>query len=114
MAERICLDGHEWRVASALKNEQPYGWLPRLRVHLPPLIGYISSCEIGNARCGKGEALKECPESLLAENAANARLIAAAPELLASLESVIAEADRDTVAFIAAREVIAKAKGETP
>lgn len=44
---------------------------------------------------------------------ANARLIAAAPELLEALEAVIAEADRDTDAFIVAKTVIARAKGET-
>ena len=44
---------------------------------------------------------------------ANARLIAAAPELLEALERVVAIADRDTVEFNAAKAAIAKAKGET-
>lgn len=43
---------------------------------------------------------------------ANARLIAAAPELLAALESVVRVADRATNEFIAARSAIAKARGQ--
>lgn len=43
---------------------------------------------------------------------ANARLIAAAPELLAALIQVVAVADRKTVEFDAARAAIAKATGE--
>lgn len=43
---------------------------------------------------------------------ANAKLIAAAPDLLSALEAVIAIADRDTEVFINARAVIAKARGE--
>jgi hypothetical protein len=40
-----------------------------------------------------------------------AHLIAAAPELLEALESVVAVADRKTVEFDMARAAIAKAKG---
>jgi hypothetical protein len=43
---------------------------------------------------------------------ANARLIAAAPDLLAALEGVLRVADRATDEFDAARAAIAKAKGE--
>lgn len=43
---------------------------------------------------------------------ADARLIAAAPDLLESLERVVAIADRNTVEFNAAKAAIAKAKGE--
>lgn len=46
------------------------------------------------------------------ENDANARLIAAAPELLEALEGVLRVADRKTVEFDAARAAIAKARGE--
>lgn len=46
------------------------------------------------------------------ESLANARLIAAAPELLEALEAVISVADRDTLIFRKAHEAIAKAKGE--
>lgn len=46
------------------------------------------------------------------ENQANARLIAAAPDLYAALEGVIAVADRRTVEFDAARAALAKARGE--
>ena len=41
---------------------------------------------------------------------ANARLIAAAPDLLAALKGVIAVADRNTVEFDAARAALAKAQ----
>jgi hypothetical protein len=42
---------------------------------------------------------------------ANARLIAAAPDLMAALQGVVAVADRATVEFDAARAAIAKATG---
>lgn len=45
------------------------------------------------------------------EGHANARLIAAAPELLAALKAVVAIADRRTDEFDAARAAIAKATG---
>ena len=45
------------------------------------------------------------------ELAANARLIAAAPDLLAALIGVVKVADRATVEFDAARAAIAKAEG---
>jgi len=41
----------------------------------------------------------------------NARLIAAAPEMLEALKAVVAVADRKTVEFDAARAAIAKAEG---
>lgn len=47
------------------------------------------------------------------EMESNARLIAAAPDLLAALEDVVRVADRDTVIFDVARAAIAKAKGES-
>lgn len=43
--------------------------------------------------------------------AANARLIAAAPELLEALQGVLRVADRETIEFDAARAAIAKALG---
>ncbi len=43
---------------------------------------------------------------------ADARLIAAAPELLEALKAVVAIADRKTVEFNAARAAIAKAEGK--
>ena len=43
---------------------------------------------------------------------ANARLIAAAPDLLEALEGVVRVADRDTPEFAAARAAIARATGE--
>lgn len=44
-------------------------------------------------------------------NPHDARLIAAAPDLLAALKAVVAVADRDTEEFNAARAAIAKATG---
>ena len=46
-----------------------------------------------------------------AEREANARLIAAAPDLLAALQGVLLVADRQTMEFDAARAAIAKATG---
>jgi len=48
-----------------------------------------------------------------AERDANARLIAAAPDLLEALQGVLRVADRATDEFDAARAAIAKAIGET-
>lgn len=48
------------------------------------------------------------------ESLANARLIAAAPELLEALLGVVAVADRATAEFDAARAAILKATGEQP
>ena len=45
------------------------------------------------------------------ETRANARLLAAAPDLLAALIGVVKVADRATVEFDAARAAIAKAEG---
>lgn len=45
------------------------------------------------------------------EAEANARLIAAAPDLLEALQAVVAIADRKTVEFDRARTAIAKATG---
>jgi hypothetical protein len=42
---------------------------------------------------------------------ANARLIAAAPELLESLKAVVKIADRNTDEFVRARAIIAQAEG---
>jgi len=46
------------------------------------------------------------------QNEADARLIAAAPELLEALKAVVSVADRATVEFDMARAAIAKATGE--
>lgn len=65
------------------------------------VIGYPEDDDDGGVR-GK------TPEEAMA----NAHLIAAAPDLLESLERVVAIADRNTVEFNAAKAAIAKAKGE--
>lgn len=46
------------------------------------------------------------------EDLANARLIAAAPDLLSALQGVLRIADRKTAEFDAARAAIAKAEGK--
>lgn len=50
-----------------------------------------------------------CRSSWIEEHKANARLIAAAPDLLEALIGVVRVADRATVEFDAARAAIAKA-----
>lgn len=62
------------------------------------------------ARCG---APLEKEDNRVDEVMANARLIAASPELLEALIGVVRVADRATVEFDAARAAIAKATGET-
>lgn len=53
----------------------------------------------------------DCPVS---DREANARLIAAAPDLLEALQAVVRVADRNTVDFDLARAAIAKALGGQP
>jgi hypothetical protein len=55
------------------------------------------------------ESWKGATDGLTEEINANARLIAAAPELLAALQGVVRVADRATVEFDAARLAIKKA-----
>lgn len=62
----------------------------------------------GIAHCGVGMRLN----SDLDESEANARLIAAAPELPEALKAVVSVADRATDEFDRARAAIAKATGE--
>ena len=70
-----------------------------------------------NAAASRVKVTAECwPCTIIdqqhrAELSANARLIAAAPDLLAALVGVVRVADRATVEFDAARAAIAKAKG---
>lgn len=59
----------------------------------------------------RAEAGEDDPDTPDAEKEANARLIAAAPELLEALRGVLRVADRATVEFDAARAAIAKATG---
>lgn len=62
----------------------------------------ICSLDINHAT----EESQEADEALMA---ANARLIAAAPDLLAALQGVLRVADRATLEFDAARAAIARA-----
>ena len=67
------------------------------------LIQEVASCGPTEADGGYGP-----------QQAANARLIAAAPDLLEALRGVLRIADRKTDEFDAARAAIAKATGEQP
>lgn len=60
---------------------------------------HIADCAVGGAN-GKMQI-------------ANARLIAAAPDMLAALKAVVSVADRATVEFDMARAAIAKAEGRS-
>lgn len=57
------------------------------------------------AACGPTEAGQE-------QQLSNAKLIAAAPDLLAALQAVLSVSDRATVEFDMARAAISKATGE--
>ena len=59
-----------------------------------------------------GEILDPRAGPCAAESDANARLIAAAPELYEALKAVVAIADRRTVEFDAAHAALAKALGD--
>lgn len=61
-----------------------------------------------------GEMSAGSPNVSRSEQIANARLIAAAPELLDALRAVVSVADRKTVEFDLAHAAIAKATGEQP
>lgn len=78
----------------------------------PDSVGGVSRTTVWS---GNGDIqIAECKSKglALACNRANARLIAAAPELLEALQGVVRVADRVTVEFDAARAAIAKALGE--
>ena len=67
-------------------------------------------------RCNNGKGhetifIAATPQSTLPEARANAKLMAAAPDLLDALKEVIAISDRDHVAWIKARAAIEKAIG---
>lgn len=63
-----------------------------------------------------GSRVADCSRSgygiSMEQELANARLIAAAPELLAALKAVMSVADSATVEFDSARVAIAKAEGQ--
>lgn len=67
-------------------------------------------------RCNNGKGhetifIASTPQSSLLEARTNARLIAAAPDLLESLQEIIAITDRDHVAWAKAKAAIQKAIG---
>ncbi|RWP64868.1 hypothetical protein [Mesorhizobium sp.] len=69
----------------------------------------IASCWHAHAE-GRTVSITGVLECSLEESAANARLIAAAPDMLAALKAVVMVADRDTDEFALARAAIAKAE----
>ena len=64
---------------------------------------------IASVECAHGDGF-----TYPGSHTANARLMAAAPELLEALRGVLKVADRKTDEFDAARAAIAKATGSTP
>ncbi len=62
----------------------------------------------------EGEATEETQDALSEEALGNARLMAAAPDLLIALKAVVSVADRNTDEFILARAAIARADGDQP
>ena len=82
------------------KETSGFEWISRWRWDSPPAA-------VWRQEGGGIAGLPGCIET----TAANARLIAAAPDLLEALERVVAIADRDTTEFNTAKAAIAKAKG---
>jgi hypothetical protein len=85
--------------------------------HTPgPWTAFSTNVDAGDVH-NDGVRVAKCWSSTFApppqEAIANARLIAAAPELLAALEAVVRVADRKTDEFDLAHAAIAKAKGKT-
>lgn len=74
--------------------------------------------EVGNQSVVGVDAAKKDPSVYRLDvrgiQCADARLIAAAPDLLEALRGVVRVADRATVEFEAARAAIAKAEGRAP
>lgn len=72
---------------------------------------------IGTTPTGETHAEVKCcaavPHTREQEHEANARLIAAAPDLLAALKGVLRVADRKTDEFDAARAAIIRAEGRS-
>jgi hypothetical protein len=70
-------------------------------------------------RCNKGKGFETIfigytGQGNSPENRANAKLMAAAPDLLEALQEIIAITDRDHVAWIKAKAAIEKAKLNNP
>lgn len=100
---------------NAIVTHTPGPW----RVHQVQLIGTTDAENIVHSveASPMGQPAIVAPEIWGSSNAmrlANARLIAAGPELLQALKEVVAIADRRTVEFDRARAAIAKAEGGAP
>lgn len=83
-AERTRLDGHEWFIRSKARNLPPYNWHARFAAKIDPLIPV--SGKYVDARSGKTPDDGCCPIAT-SENEANARLVAAAPDMLEYIRS---------------------------
>jgi len=88
----------EWSTRSGYSDSGVKGWHVDNGDAGEPVI-----CEIPDDERADGSS-----------RAANARLIAAAPDLLAALKEVVAISDRKHDAWDKAHAAIAKAQGETP
>lgn len=73
----------------------------------PPQIAVIAEQD------GEPEWICDCGARKIPLNMTNARLIAAAPELLEALIEVVRISDRNHIAWDAAHKAIAKARGES-
>ena len=93
-AERTRLDGHEWFVESECRNLPPYNWLPRFKAMLDPMVP-LGDAKSVDADSGTASTDRGCCPTAVAENEANARLIAAAPDLHEALYRLTREADLD-------------------
>ena len=75
---------------------------------------YAIAAKVGGQEfCIIAEAFGRVADAVWPDAEANARLIAAAPDLLAALKDVVAVADRKTDEFDRARAAIAKAEGRS-
>ncbi len=83
-----------------------------------PVLNSVGSWDVSieNRQFAQSVAIVStgCPVYFRGDPEANARLLAAAPDLLEALQSVLRIADRKTVEFEKARAAIAKATGKEP
>jgi hypothetical protein len=77
-------------------------------------LQYYTDAYTNIVRCNNGKGhetlfIASTPQSVLPESRANARLMSAAPDLLESLQEIIAITDRDHIAWAKAKAAIEKA-----
>ncbi|MBN8978813.1 MAG: hypothetical protein J0I08_20285 [Rhizobiales bacterium] len=108
---RYVMDFTRWGMRGAQPRFQPG---KGIMVDAKDLLQF----EVGNQSVVGVDAAKKDPSVYRLDvrgiQCADARLIAAAPDLLEALRGVVRVADRATVEFEAARAAIAKAEGRAP